>query len=237
VVAGLGALAGVAPATALGHGVASAAGLFVGPVHTSLPLLLVGIGVDDALLVVHSDSDRGSKGGGGGGGSVDPAAVRVASAVCTVGTSLHATPWAHLPGLWRAARRRLCRRGSRARGDLPPEGGGAAPAATCGGPRRRRCGSSAVAPRTAHLGGGCGGVAARVGAPGRQPPRCRRGRQLYRVRGGRPLAWRARAAAAVLPPPPLGRGTTPPPPRHSDANAHWRPNPAFVDKHHAPLMC
>eukprot|EP00170_Pyropia_yezoensis_P004444 contig_18198_g4457 len=67
---GAGALLSVALATVSAYGVASAAGLFYGPVHSLLPLLLLGIGVDDAFIVAQALDDgrvgAGRRDGAGG---------------------------------------------------------------------------------------------------------------------------------------------------------------------------
>lgn len=50
----LGALVAVGLATAAGFGLSSAFGLFFGPVHSLLPFILLGIGVDDAFVIVNA---------------------------------------------------------------------------------------------------------------------------------------------------------------------------------------
>lgn len=50
----LGALITVGISTASGFGVSSALGLFFGPVHSLLPFILLGIGVDDAFVIVNA---------------------------------------------------------------------------------------------------------------------------------------------------------------------------------------
>ena len=51
----------VALSTVAGFGVSSAMGLFFGPVHSLLPFILLGIGVDDAFVIVNA-FDRARKG-------------------------------------------------------------------------------------------------------------------------------------------------------------------------------
>jgi Niemann-Pick C1 protein len=50
----LGALATVGISTAAGFGLSSIFGLFFGPVHSLLPFILLGIGVDDAFVIVNA---------------------------------------------------------------------------------------------------------------------------------------------------------------------------------------
>jgi len=50
----LGALVAVGLSTGAGFGVSSAFGLFFGPVHSLLPFILLGIGVDDAFVIVNA---------------------------------------------------------------------------------------------------------------------------------------------------------------------------------------
>jgi Niemann-Pick C1 protein len=50
----LAALVAVGISTAAGFGVSSAFGLFFGPVHSLLPFILLGIGVDDAFVIVNA---------------------------------------------------------------------------------------------------------------------------------------------------------------------------------------
>eukprot|EP00956_Cyclotella_meneghiniana_P043347 scaffold265892_cov156-Cyclotella_meneghiniana.AAC.1 len=49
----------VALSTVAGFGIASLAGLIYGPVHSVLPFVLLGIGVDDAFVIANSfDRER-----------------------------------------------------------------------------------------------------------------------------------------------------------------------------------
>merc|ERR1712151_331702 len=50
----LGALFAVGLSTGSGFGISSALGLFFGPVHSLLPFILLGIGVDDAFIIVNA---------------------------------------------------------------------------------------------------------------------------------------------------------------------------------------
>lgn len=91
----LAALFMVGLSTAAGFGLSSAFGLFFGPVHSLLPFILLGIGVDDAFVIVNA-FNRERRGGGRSGESNSDLAKRGARALARAGASITVTSFTDL---------------------------------------------------------------------------------------------------------------------------------------------
>eukprot|EP00557_Chaetoceros_sp_GSL56_P006937 CAMPEP_0176499398 /NCGR_PEP_ID=MMETSP0200_2-20121128/12903_1 /TAXON_ID=947934 /ORGANISM="Chaetoceros sp., Strain GSL56" /LENGTH=920 /DNA_ID=CAMNT_0017897809 /DNA_START=84 /DNA_END=2846 /DNA_ORIENTATION=- len=90
----LAALFMVGLSTGAGFGLSSAFGLFFGPVHSLLPFILLGIGVDDAFVIVNAfDRERS---GSRKGESNDDLAKRGARALARAGASITVTSFTDL---------------------------------------------------------------------------------------------------------------------------------------------
>lgn len=85
----LGALMTVGISTAAGFGLSSLVGLFFGPVHSLLPFILLGIGVDDVFVIVNA-FNRERKGSRSGEDN-EALAKRCARALARAGSSITVT--------------------------------------------------------------------------------------------------------------------------------------------------
>lgn len=90
----LAALFMVGLSTAAGFGLSSAFGLFFGPVHSLLPFILLGIGVDDAFVIVNAFNRE--RVGGRSGESNSELAKRGAKALARAGASITVTSFTDL---------------------------------------------------------------------------------------------------------------------------------------------
>ena len=85
----LGALVMIGISTAAGFGLSAFAGLFYGPVHSLLPFILLGIGVDDVFVIVNA-FNRERKGPRGAEDN-DALAIRCARSLARAGSSITVT--------------------------------------------------------------------------------------------------------------------------------------------------
>lgn len=90
----LAALVMVGLSTAAGFGLSSAFGLFFGPVHSLLPFILLGVGVDDAFVIVNAFNRERT--GPRSGESNDDLAKRGSKALARAGASITVTSFTDL---------------------------------------------------------------------------------------------------------------------------------------------